>query len=69
MKTRVGASGVLIPRDLLGDVHEVEIRKENGVIVVVPIVADDPIWNLGTQPITTDVSDASVNTDRYLYGS
>jgi hypothetical protein len=47
---------------------EVEIRKEQNVIVVVPVTADDPIPWLGKQPIALDVDDPSVNHDRYLYG-
>ena len=27
----------------------------------------DPIWELGTNPVVCDVTDASENLDRYLY--
>jgi hypothetical protein len=67
MRTKVTEHGVLIPKLLLEGVDEVEIRKEQNVIVVVPVTADDPILGLGKQPITLDVDDASVNHDRYLY--
>jgi metal-responsive CopG/Arc/MetJ family transcriptional regulator len=30
---------------------------------------DDPIWELGTNPVVCDVTDASENLDRYLYNS
>jgi hypothetical protein len=68
MRTKVTEHGVLIPKMLLEGIDEVEIRKEQNVIVVVPVTADDPILGLGKQPITLDVDDASVNHDRYLSG-
>jgi hypothetical protein len=68
MRTKVTEHGVLIPKLLLEGIDEVEIRKEQNVIVVVPVTADDPILGLGKQPITLDVDDASINHDRYLYG-
>jgi hypothetical protein len=68
MRTKVTEHGVFIPKMLLEGIDEVEIRKEQNVIVVVPVTADDPILGLGKQPITLDVDDASVNHDRYLYG-
>jgi hypothetical protein len=67
MRTKVTEHGMLIPKMLLEGIDEVEIRKEQNVIVVVPVMADDPILGLGKQPITLDVDDASVNHDRYLY--
>ncbi len=68
MKTKVGTSGLLISRELLGGADEVEIRKENGAIVITPVALEDPIWRLGSHPIMCEVTDASTNTDRYLYG-
>ena len=68
MRTKVTEHGVLIPKLLLEGIDEVEIRKEQNVIVVVPVTADDPIPWLGKQPIALDVDDPSVNHDRYLYG-
>jgi hypothetical protein len=68
MRTRVAEHGVLIPKLLLEGIDEVEIRKEQNVIIVVPVTANDPMLELGKQPITLDVDDASVNHDRYLYG-
>ena len=62
------AQGVLIPRQLLEGIEEVTIKKEDGVIVIVPTVQNDPIWNLGKDPIKCDVSDASEQHDKYLYG-
>jgi hypothetical protein len=68
MRTKVTEHGVLIPKLLLEGIDEVEIHKEQNVIVVVPVTADDPILGLGKQPITLDVDDAFVNHDRYLSG-
>jgi hypothetical protein len=47
MKAKVTENGVVIPRELLEGVEEVDIRKEDGVILVVPIARQDPIWGLG----------------------
>lgn len=66
MTTKVTAQGLLLPRELLGDVDEVEIRKENNLIIIIPATAKDPILELGQQPVVADVEDASVNHDAYL---
>ena len=66
MKARVTKEGVTIPKALLEGVSAVEIRKEEGVILVVPL-ADDPILGLGTQPIKDEMTDASENHDAHLY--
>jgi virulence-associated protein VagC len=69
MKAKVTKEGVLIPREFLDGIpgEEVEIRKEPGKVVVLP--AEDPILGLGENPIEDEITDASVNLDRYLYGS
>ena len=67
MRTEVTDNGVLIPKRFLDGVKEVEIRKEDGVIFVVPVPSDDPILELGRNPIDDDVTDASVKHDRYIY--
>ena len=67
MRTKVSERGVLIPKTWLEGIDEVEIRKEQSVIIVMPIIPDDPLLNLGRHPISLDVEDASVNHDRYLY--
>lgn len=69
MKATVTEQGLLIPKQLLEGIQEVEIRKQNDVIVIVPIAKADPILQLGLDPIVDTVNDASVNHDRYLYGS
>jgi len=67
MKTKVTEQGVLVPKKFLKGIKEVEIRKENNVVLVVP-VTDDPIFQLGSQPIADDIADASANHDAYIYG-
>jgi hypothetical protein len=66
MRTKVTEQGLLIPKQWLEGVDEVEIRKEQNVLLIVP-VADDPILQLGRQPIVCDVDDVSEHHDRYLY--
>ncbi|PYT09943.1 MAG: hypothetical protein DMF60_01540 [Acidobacteria bacterium] len=67
MRTEVTDQGLLIPKRFLEGIKEVEIRKENGLILVVPLPANDPILQLGQDPIDDDVTDASVAHDRYIY--
>jgi virulence-associated protein VagC len=70
MKSRVTEEGVLIPKDLLEGVDEVEIYKENNLIVVVPVNSHDPILDLGSHPIVDEgAPDASEKHDRYLYNN
>ena len=67
MRTKVTESGVLIPKEWLEGIDEVDIQKTQNMIIVMPVQADDPILDLGKQPIRLDVEDASLNHDRYLY--
>jgi hypothetical protein len=67
MRTKVTEHGVLIPKQWLEGIDEVEIRKEQNIILVLPVTADDPILELGKHPIVSDVVDASTDHDRYLY--
>ena len=67
MKTKVTEQGVIVPKKFLKGIKEVEIRKDNSVILVVP-VTEDPIFALGSQPIADDnITDASERHDAYLY--
>ncbi|MFY9622611.1 MAG: hypothetical protein WAQ99_22530 [Pyrinomonadaceae bacterium] len=89
MRTKVTNEGVIIPKEWLTGISEVDIRKQNGIIVVVPtcdqavaetrlqlsqhqtwadVPKDDPIHDFGKNPVTLDVTDASENLDRYVYG-
>ena len=66
MKVKVTAKGVVIPRTWLKGVEEVEIKKENGLILIIPVTDVDPITKLGQDPVVCGVSDGSENHDRYL---
>ena len=66
MRVKVTSQGVLIPKQWLEGVDEVEIRREQTLIVIEPVDAEDPIFGLGAEPIVADVDDASVHHDRYL---
>jgi hypothetical protein len=67
MKIKVTKKGVLIPLEFLEGVKEVEIRKENGLILVLPTIIADPILGLGKHPVVCGLPDASENHDKYLY--
>ncbi len=67
MKARVTEEGVLIPKKMLQGIEEVEICQEQNVIFVVPVTPDDPIFQLGTEPVMGDMSDAAESHDLYIY--
>lgn len=69
MKAAVTKNGVIIPRRFLKKgVKQVEIRKEAGRIVVLPLPApDEPIFRLGKHPVKTGIANASTRHDEYLY--
>jgi hypothetical protein len=69
MRTKVTADGLLIPKRLLEGVEEVEIRQEQGILVIVPVTDHDPILMLGMEPLDLELEDASVRHDDYLYQS
>ena len=81
MTAKATDQGLLIPKEFLGGEVEFEIQQEARRIVVTPLtvksnvkwpeltaeeIANDPIWDLGKDPIDDDVTDASVNLDHYL---
>ena len=67
MKAKVTKQGLLIPKRFLEGIDEVEIHRENGSIIVTPIGSNDPVFNIGKNPIDIDITDASVNHDHYIY--
>lgn len=69
VRAKVTEEGVLIPKTLLPGVEEVEIRREQDVILVVPKAKDDPIFKLGSSPVACGAPDASEDLDRYLYAA
>jgi hypothetical protein len=68
MKVKVTEQGVVIPKHLLPGIDEVDIRTEDGVVLVVPASAEDPILGLGRAPVACDLPDASQRHDHHLYG-
>lgn len=76
MKVKVGEHGVTVPKHMLGDADEVEIRDEDGRVVVEPVRSgdgdregQDPIFGLGRNPVPCGAPDASTNHDQHLYGT
>ncbi len=67
MRSKVTDEGVTLPKQWFQGVEEVEIHREKDRVVVVPVPLDDPIVQLGKDPIHLDVDDASTNHDRHLY--
>ncbi|MDQ2808229.1 MAG: AbrB/MazE/SpoVT family DNA-binding domain-containing protein [Chloroflexota bacterium] len=83
MRTKVTAEGLMIPKALLRELDEVEIRRQDGGLVIMPVAAaastdgaedtypiipdDDPIYDLGKDPIDMGITDASINFDKYIY--
>jgi hypothetical protein len=67
MRTKVSENGITIPKELLEGITEVDIHKHNGIIVVMPVGAEDPIHNIGKNPVNLGISDASENLDKYIY--
>jgi len=69
MKAKVTEQGVVVPKEFLEGAEEVEIRKENGLIMIIPTTKGDPILELGKHPVMCGAPDASEHHDRYLYSS
>jgi len=68
MKVKVSEKGALIPKKFLKGVKEVEVRQQNGLVILVPIGAKDPIFNIGKNPVKIGIKDGSINHDKYIYG-
>lgn len=69
MKVKVTEEGVLIPKELLEGIEEVDIRKADNLLVIVPTIKSDPILVLGEHPVKCGIPDASERHDQYLYGT
>ena len=68
MRTKVTEHGLVIPKHLLQGVAEVDIQKQNGVIMVEPVSSRDPVLELGSAPVhSLEIRDASTHHDRYIY--
>ncbi|MFM7471587.1 MAG: hypothetical protein ACKO5P_08790 [Nodosilinea sp.] len=68
MKVNVTDQGLIIPKEFLVGITSVEVRREEDQIILTPVLEDDPIWGLGSDPIELGISDATENHDHYLYG-
>ena len=91
MRAKVTDQGITIPKSLLPNVDEVDIRKRNGMIEVVPVEADAPfiksenslkhkdkgigedgpfpLIELARNPVyDPEITDGSINHDKYIYG-
>jgi hypothetical protein len=66
MKAKVNDTGLLVPRAMLEGLDEVEMRVEDGRIVISPL-RPDPIMRLGQRPLDTPEVDVSERQDDYLY--
>ena len=69
MKVKVTDKGLVIPKTYLEGIEEVEIKKENGLILIVPITDIDPISELGKNPVECGSPDASEKHDQYIYNN
>ncbi|MEW6112239.1 MAG: hypothetical protein AB1664_08930 [Thermodesulfobacteriota bacterium] len=69
MRAKITKRGLVVPREMLPDVDEVEIRKEDHRVVISPLPREDPILGLGKHPVKCGITDASERHDSYLYGS
>lgn len=67
MIAKVNEQGLLLTPEMLQGATEVEIRPEQGRIVIQLDPKNDPIWQLGKNPVRLDISDASTNHDKYIY--
>lgn len=78
MKLPVDKHGVTIPRRMLGNAEEVEVREEHGRVILEPVLEakgnerddgpeEDPLEGLGRNPVSYGASDASEHHDQYLY--
>ena len=69
MKAKVTEKGLLTPKEFLNAIEEVDIRKADSLVVIVPTTKADPILALGRHPVECAAPDASERHDQYLYGS
>lgn len=68
MKAAVRKTGVLVPRRLLKGVTTVEIRRERGRVVLLPLHGrHDPIRQLGRHPVRCGIRNGAAEHDAVLY--
>jgi len=56
MKFKVTEQGVVIPKDFLKGVEEVEISQENNIIFVSVTNQTEPIFEMGMNPVNCGVA-------------
>ena len=66
MKIKVTEQGLVVPKELLEGIQEVEIRREDFKTLVILIIKLDPVSGLGSDQIDFSVTDASENHDADL---
>ncbi len=69
MRIAVTEQGVLISREWLPDVREVDIQKDDDLIIVKPSLSRDPIQGLRVHPVECGSKDGSEHHDHSLYGA
>ncbi len=67
IKSTITEQGLLISKELLAGVEKVEVRRKGTVITIIPVQEVDPIFKLGTKPVTTGITDGSMKHDKYIY--
>ncbi len=68
MKIKVTEQGALIPKEFLVRVKEVEIRRENNLLIISPTIEEEDLtWELGEDTISFGGVDDVENYDVYLY--
>ena len=68
MDAVVSAQGVTVPKRMLRGVTRVLIQKKQGVIVITPQEASDPLLSLGSAPSRQSLSHGAKKHDEYIYG-
>ena len=67
MKLNITEQGVLIPKAFFGESEEAELSLEAGQIIITPISKQTSIWDLGNNPVESDVINGGIHHDRYIY--
>lgn len=69
MKATVQKEGVLVPKRLLKGAKTVEIRKEQGGVLLLPLptAKEDPIRQLGKHPVSCGLTNGSETHNEHLY--
>ena len=66
--SNVTEQGLVIPKEWLIGIEKVELLKKNDIITIRPVEKEDPIFQLGTKPVSCGITDGSEEPDKYIYG-